>query len=51
MDVSLKGSASLCVATAGDSTIINKGRTREFTNEIIVVEKQVSCRIKNNKQA
>jgi hypothetical protein len=36
--VSLKGTASLSITIAGDFTIINKGRTREFTNEIIVVE-------------
>ncbi len=31
--------------------MVNKGRTCEFTCEIIVVELQVICRIKKDKQA
>jgi hypothetical protein len=41
----------IAVVITGDSTIINKGRTREFTREIIVVEIQGTCRMKNEKQA
>jgi hypothetical protein len=52
---SLKGSASLsvcvCIIITWDPTIINKGRTREFTTKIIAVEKQPICRMKNDKQA
>jgi hypothetical protein len=51
MDVSLKGTASFNLIEAGNVTIINKGRTREFAREIIVVEIQVICRMKNDKQA
>jgi hypothetical protein len=36
---------------AGDQTIVDKGWTREFTRQIIVVEIQRSCRIQNDKQA
>jgi hypothetical protein len=35
----------------GDPTLSNKGRTRELTHEIIVVEKQPICRMKNDKPA
>jgi hypothetical protein len=52
--VSLKGSASFSIYvqnTTGNVTIFNKGRTREYTREIIEGEIQPSCRIKNDKQA
>jgi hypothetical protein len=51
MDVALKGTASFNLIKAGNVTIINKVRTREFTRESIAVEIQVICRIKNGKQA
>jgi hypothetical protein len=51
MDVSLKEMASFNLIKAGNVTIINKGRTREFASEIIVVERQPICRMKNDKQA
>ncbi len=46
-------SLSICVCekVTRDPTIINKARTREFTHEIIVIEIQVICRMKNDKQA
>jgi hypothetical protein len=35
----------------GNVTRVNKGRAREFTREIIDVEIQNSCRMKNEEQA
>jgi hypothetical protein len=40
MDVSLKGTASFNLIEAGNVTRVNKGRTREFAREIIVVDFQ-----------
>jgi hypothetical protein len=55
MNVSLKGLASFsicaCLRITLDPTIINKGRAREFAHEIIVVEIQPICKMKNDKQA
>jgi hypothetical protein len=45
---------SICVCfiiTLLDPTISNKDRTCEFARETIVVERQVSYRMKNDKQA
>jgi hypothetical protein len=35
----------------GNVTRVNKGRAREFTREIIDVEIQNSCRMKNEEQS
>jgi hypothetical protein len=35
---------------AGDVTIVDKGRTREIARQIVVIEMQPICRMKNGKQ-
>jgi hypothetical protein len=46
--VFINNAVGIRIIIAGYGTYINKGRTREFTSQITVIERQVICRMKNN---